>query len=54
MIDYGETIRTLIDPDTDWDGDDASITCHNGCCIEIDCDECSCGHKNPLMEAGLV
>lgn len=54
MTDYGDIIRNLIDPDSDWDGDDATLTCPDGCCIEIDCDACPCGHKNPIMEAGLI
>lgn len=50
---YDEMLE-LIAPDSDWYGDDATLTCPDGCCIEPDAPACSCGHANPIFAAGMI
>ena len=49
---YGEMLE-LIGRD-DWEGDDCSVTCPDGCRVEPDAPTCPCGEVNPLTAAGMI
>lgn len=51
----GQQLLEAVGADRDgWEGDDCSLTCPDGCRIEMDCPQCPCGHTNPIMAEGLI
>lgn len=49
---YGEMLDAI--GATEWEGDDATVTCPDGCTIEPDAESCPCGYRNPLVSERLI